>query len=200
MKRALKLHLTCCALQESQIAAFVVVCEQVGLKPMLIDLAHGEQKQQPIATGWLRGTLEEAKAEAMALGQWLARAGMAVRRVKIEAPVQGWERLSQPDQYFEWRGKLQLHDASALQHLCETHGARLSRNSLMGETGMRFVTLRSREPLAGFKTRMAALAGQLEREGWPLLKQDSELCLHDSRESLDDGWPGRRLTTPGLRA
>jgi hypothetical protein len=190
MKRALKLHLTCGVLQESQMAAFVVVCEQVGLKPMLIDLAHGEQKQQPIATGWLRGTLEEAKAEAMALGQWLARAGMAVRRVKIEASVQGWERLSQPDQYFEWRGKLLLHNASALQHLCETHGARLSRNSLMGETGMRFVTLRSREPLAGFKARVAALAGQLEREGWLPLKQDSEICLHDSRESLDDGWPG----------
>jgi len=187
-KSRLELHLTCGAMHAAQIPSFVEVCEQVGLKPLLIDLAHGEQKQQPMATTWLRGDLAEAKAEAMALAQWLARAGMAVLRVKVEAPIQGHECLSRPDEYFEWHGKLRMHDASALQHLCETHGARLSRNSLKDEADVRFVTLRSREPLDRFKARVAALAGQLEREGWPLLKQDTEICLHDSRESLDAGW------------
>ncbi len=189
-KSMLELHLTCGALHASQIPFFVSVCEQVGLKPLLIDLPHGEQKQQPMATAWLRGDLAYVKAEAMALAQWLARAGMAVLRVKVEAPLQGHESLSRPDEYFEWHGKLRLHDASALQHLCETHGARLSRNSLKGETDMRFVTLRSRDPLAVFRSRVSALAEQLERDGWPLLKQDAEICLHDSRESLDDGWLG----------
>ncbi|WP_395317799.1 hypothetical protein [Variovorax sp. UC74_104] len=188
LKGRLELHLTCGAMDAARIPSFVEVCEQVGLKPLLIDLAHGEQKQQPMATTWLRGDLAEAKAEAMALAQWLARAGMAVLRVKVEAPIQGHECLSRPGEYFEWHGKLRVHDASALQHLCETHGARLSRNSLKGETDVRFVTLRSREPLDGFRARVAALAGQLERQGWPLLKQETEICLLDSRESMDAGW------------
>ena len=187
-KGRLELHLTCGAMDAARIPSFVEVCEQVGLKPLLIDLAHGEQKQQPMATTWLRGDLAEAKAEAVALAQWLARAGMAVLRVKVEAPIQGHECLSRPDEYFEWHGKLRVHDASALQHLCERDGARLWRNSLKGQTDACFVTLRSREALDGFKARVAALADQLERQGWPLLKQETEICLLDSRESLDAGW------------
>lgn len=184
----LELHLTCGALQAAELPTFVAVCEQVGCRPLLIDLPHGRQKQQPMATARLRGDLEDAKAEAMALAQWLAGAGMAVVRVKVESPIEGHEQLQRPDQYFEWHGKLALHDAPALARLCEAHGARLSRNSLKGETDVRFVTLRSREPLAAFRARVSALADQLERGGWPLLKQASEFCLHDSRESLDAGW------------
>ena len=63
-----------------------------------------------------------------------------------------------------------------------------SRRIALATAVLFFVTLRSREPLDRFKARVAALAGQLEREGWPLLKQDTEICLHDSRESLDAGW------------
>lgn len=184
----LELHLTCGALQAAELPAFVAVCEQVGCRPLLIDLPHGHQKQQPMATAWLRGDLEDAKAEAMGLAQWLARAGMAVVRVKVESAIEGHEQLHRPDQYFEWHGKLALHDAPALARLCEAHGARLSRNSLKGDTNVRFVTLRSREPLAAFRARVSALADQLDRGGWPLLKQASEFCLHDSRESLDAGW------------
>jgi len=179
-KSRLELHLTCGAMHAAQIPSFVEVCEQVGLKPLLIDLAHGEQKQQPMATTWLRGDLAEAKAEAMALAQWLARAGMAVLRVKVEAPIESHESLEWPSQYFRWHGKLRLRDVSALQQLCEEHGARLSRDDIGDELDVHVVTLRSHEPLAGFKARVAALAAHLDREGWPLMKQHSQVCLHDS--------------------
>jgi hypothetical protein len=182
MKPMLELHLTCGALHASQIPFFVAACEQVGLRPLLID-HDGERKPQPSASAWLRADFEEAKAEAMALAQWLARAGMAVLGVKVDAPVQDCERLGRTGKYFEWRGKLrQLHDLSALQLLCEAHGAQLSRDNLRQEADTCFVTLRSREPLAAFRLRVAALGEQLERDGWPLLKQDSEICLHDSSE------------------
>lgn len=188
MRGMLELQLTCGALHESQIPLFVVLCEQIGLRPLLID--HGgngsgehRPQRQPSATAWLRADLEEAKAEAMALAQWLARAGMAVLGVKVDAAVQEADRLDRADQYFEWRGKLrQPGDLPALQRVCEAHGAWLSRDSLREEAGNCFVTLRSREPLAEFTSRVAALTGQLQRDGWPLLKQGSEICLHDSRE------------------
>ncbi|WP_295981280.1 hypothetical protein [uncultured Variovorax sp.] len=176
----LELHLTCGAMHATQIPSFVEVCEQVGLKPLLVDLPHGEQKQQPMATIWLRGDLADAKAEAMALAQWLAHAGMAVQRVKVEAPLEEHESLGRPGHYFRWNGKLRLRDTSALQPLCEAHGVRLSRDHIGDEPDVHFMTLRSHEPLAGFKARVAALAAHLEREGWPLMKQHSQICLHDS--------------------
>jgi hypothetical protein len=180
LKSRLELHLTCGAMHAAQIPSFVEVCEQVGLKPLLIDLADGEQKQQPMATTWLRGDLAEAKAEAMALAQWLARAGMAVLRVKVEAPLEEHDSLGRPGQYFRWHCKLRMRDASALQHLCEEHGARLSRDDIGDEADVHVVTLHSHEPLAGFRARVAALAAHLEREGWPLMRQQSQICMHDS--------------------
>jgi hypothetical protein len=207
MKGMLELQLVCGALREAEIPFFVALCEQVGLRPLLIDHHHphphhphhphdGQRRQQPSATAWLRADLEEAKAEAMALAQWLARAGMAVLGVKVDAPVR--EDLSlRPGQYFEWRGKLrQLHDVSALQRLCEAHGARLSRDSLRGEADTCFVTLRSRAPMAVFSERATALAAQLAHEGWPLLKQDAEICLHDSSELPDADWLAPYLLPP----
>jgi hypothetical protein len=187
MKSRLELHLTCDVPHESQIPFFVAVCEQIGLRPLLIDHHRdngGERNRQLSATAWLRADLEEAKAEAMALAQWLARAGMAVLGVKVDAPVQDADQLDCDGQYFEWRGKLrqQQCDMSALQQLCEAHGAQLSRDSLREEACTCFVTLRSCESLEEFTSRVSAVTGQLERDGWPVLKQDSEICLLDSRE------------------
>ncbi len=148
MKSRLELHLTCDVPHESQIPFSVAVCEQIGLRPLLIDHHRdngGERNRQLSATAWLRADLEEAKAEAMALAQWLARAGMAVLGVKVDAPVQDADQLDCDGQYFEWRGKLrqQQCDMSALQQLCEAHGAQLSRDSLREEACTCFVTLRS---------------------------------------------------------
>jgi hypothetical protein len=206
MKGMLELQLTCGALHDSQIPFFVATCEQVGLRPLLIDHHHPhphgvEQPQrQPSATAWLRADLEEARAEAMALAQWLAHAGMSVLDVKVDAPVQDFERLGRGSQdgcsgqYFEWRGTLrQPQDMAALQDLCKAHGAQLSRDSLRDAC---FVTLRSREPLAAFDARVQAIAAQLARDGWPLLKQHSEVCLHDSRELPKIDWLAPYLLRP----
>lgn len=209
MKPMLKLHLTCGALHASQIPFFVAVCEQAGLRPLLIDHHHhrsehdhahdgSERKQQPSAIAWLRADFEEAKAEAMALAQWLARAGMAVLGVKVDAQVHDADRLGRAGRYFEWRGKLrQLHDLSALQQLCEAHGAQLSRDSLHEEADTCFLTLRSHEPLDAFRLRVVVLCEQLHRDGWPLLAQDSEICLHDSREAPE--LPGADWLAPYLK-
>ena len=211
MKGMLELQLTCGALHDSQIPLFVATCEQVGLRPLLIDHhqphppPHGDEpgarpQRQPSATAWLRADLEEARAEAMALAQWLAHAGMAVLDVKVDAPVQDLERFGHGGgggghgQYFEWRGKLrQPNDMAALRALCKVHGAQLSRDNLRDTC---FVTLRSREPQAGFDARVEALAQQLAHGGWPLLKQHSEVCLHDSRELPNIDWLAPYLLPP----
>ena len=96
MKGMLELHLTCGTLHDGQISSFVALCEQVGLRPLLIDSHHGEPRRQPSAAAWLRADLEEAKAEAMALAQWLARAGMAVLGVKVDARVSDTQYLERP--------------------------------------------------------------------------------------------------------
>ena len=36
--------------------------------------------------------------------------------------------------------------------------------------------------LEAISARVQALTDQLAHDGWPLLKQDAEICLHDSRE------------------
>jgi hypothetical protein len=202
MSGMLELQLTCGALPEADIPFFVALCEQVGLRPLLIDHAHprdddGSRRQQPSAIAWLRADFEETMAEATALAQWLARAGMAVLGVKVDAPVHDAHSLLRAGQYFEWRGKLQqLHDLSALQRLCDAHGAQLSRDILRDEADTCFVTLRSREPLAAFRACVAALASQLAHEGWPLLRQDAEICLHDSRETPAADWLSPFLLPP----
>ena len=43
----------------------------------------------------------------------------------------------------------------------------------------------------------AFLAAQLVHEGWPLLKQDAEICLHDSSELPDADWLAPYLLPPG---
>jgi hypothetical protein len=201
MKGMLELQLTCGALHDSQIPFFIATCEQVGLRPLLIDHHHDAgQPRQPSATAWLRADLHEVRAEAMALAQWLARAGMAVLSVKVDAPVQDSGRFGQGvhgGQYFEWRGTLRRpQDMAALQAACKAHGAQLSRDSLSDARDTCFATLRSREPLAGFDARVAALTEHLAREGWPLLKQDSEVCLHDSREVPMVDWLAPYLLPP----
>lgn len=233
MKGMLELQLTCGALHDSQIPLFVATCEQVGLRPLLIDHHHPQPhphphahphahpdshghppggqppQRQPSATAWLRADLEEARAEAMALAQWLAHAGVAVLDVKVDAPVQDLERFGPSGthgehghhgyggyqgRYFEWRGKLrQPNEMAALQALCKVHGAQLSRDNLRDTC---FVTLRSREPQAGFDARVEALAQQLAHGGWPLLKQQSEVCLHDSRELPNIDWLAPYLLPP----
>jgi hypothetical protein len=49
MKGMLELQLTCGALHDSQIPLFVATCEQVGLRPLLIDHHHPQPHPHPHA-------------------------------------------------------------------------------------------------------------------------------------------------------
>jgi hypothetical protein len=59
---------------------------------------------------------------------------------------------------------------------------------LKGEVETRFVTLREYGGREVFEMRVRELVADLGREGWPVIKDVSELCVYDSNIELDKGW------------
>lgn len=149
----------------------------------------------------MSGTLEEARRDAAALAMAVRRAGMAVRRIKIEISIDhpGVPRdagsVRSGAGYFEHHVRLLLDDTAdltGLQLLVEPLAAHLSRNarrpSFEGRHE-RFVTQRCQGiscDEAG--QRLDALLGSLASVGVAVIGCDREYVVHDGRPGLDAGW------------
>jgi hypothetical protein len=170
--------------------AFRALCESLGVKCVLIELARGAHRSQPMTSSHHTGELPAVKREIEALRIQIEAAGFPVTRTKIEADVtnEGVDAAGEPGTYFEFHAKLQLPadaDLEALRARCEQHGAHLSRNEI--ERGARFVTLRVHD--AGRDAATAAFARVLESlAGYRIAATKAELTLYDSRVELDAGW------------
>ncbi|MEU9477795.1 hypothetical protein [Streptomyces sp. NPDC048191] len=167
-----------------------------GLKLTPIVLARGRMREQPMLT--LAGSASYAEQSARAAGTVAAlrSAGFAPVRVKTESVPWAPEVPDGPcggGQYFEHHVKLLLDAGTDLAELTDRvvpHGAHLSWNArrMRGDgRHERFVTQRCRGVADGEAGR--ALERLLaELGGLEVLCVEREFVLHDSDESVDDGW------------
>lgn len=192
---AFELHVTVAALRARQRSDFIHVCELLGAKPLLIELARGETQLQPMLSKIVFAQhLHEAITFAQQLTHELDSFGFSGVRQKLEVATVDLQYLSNCDAsviYFEWHARVPYQDVTALLALCEEHQAHLSLNAMANTDidktlKMRFLTLR-RNQWQEFCVATAALRQQL-RERWPIQKEISEACLFDSNLNLDHGW------------
>lgn len=190
-------HLTVETADAAQRTAFEALCTELEVKCILIELAAGVHRAQPMTSSHHRGAVAEVVAEIEALHARLARAGFAVVRVKLEAllnalpgPVAYPE--TDPYGYFEFHAKVRVDDPARLSLVCSTHGAHLSRNNRKPGSPERFVTLRVyNEARQTAEARFDALLAVLADAGYPPIGMKREYTVYDGRVELDAGWLDR---------
>ncbi|EMM4084601.1 hypothetical protein WAC87_002484 [Shigella flexneri] len=189
-----ELHLTIRLLNADEIAAFCHSCRQLSCKPLIIALPQGVYLTQPMASVRYSGRYDEAWALAFQLQTQFTERGFTLARIKIEVMP---DSLSVPvlltseggdAPYFEWHGKVDYRNTDALLAICRQHKAHLSQNSLKDEVHRRFISIRDASSESHIHKRVALLKQTLISGGWPLYKQQLELCLLDTTPSIDNGW------------
>ena len=191
-------HLTTHPLSAAESEAFADCCRQLGGKAVLIALPHGAHTQQPMLSFVCdEATWAAARQRMVRLADALAVRDFLIVRQKAEIPADCTTAFyrahpQHPVGYFEWHGKIRCDDEQipAYQALCARHNARLSANTLRGQSGKRFLTLRAHADCSGyqaFQQKITRLIADLPFSGC-LLKQHHEYCVYDSRIVLDAGW------------
>ncbi len=195
-------HLTVRADGPERREEFRRLCAALGVKCVLIELARGVSRSQPMTASYHRGALDKVLGEVEALHTRLWEGGFAVVRVKLEAvatnpgvPLTDEETAAWPEGYFEFHAKLRLPtgtDLEPLRALCVRHGAHLSRNARKREEGSdteRFVTLRVHGAGRGrASAAYEALLRDLADGGFPVVGQQREFTVFDGKADLDSGW------------
>lgn len=190
-----ELHLTSCDVVPAAIVRFSGVCEALGCKLLLVELARGQHCLQPMATAHTDESIKDliaAQRYAADLTQELDAHGFAIDRIKIESTLA--HREARVAIYFEWHCKVLLHDTDAVLSLCERHGAHLSRNAQRGGSLARFITLRQTNSgvdsrsLFEARVRLLLAAACVLSSICTPLKQQFEACLFDSNVAIDAGW------------
>ncbi len=182
---------------------FRQVCEQLAVKPVLIELSDGELPSQPMTGSYHRGTTQDVSREVAAIAKSLRNVGFPITRVKLEAvatndgiPESDTEaRAFPPGCYFEFHIKLSLTpntNYSTLGEVCNRFEARLSRNAFKQFAeghAERFVTLRTygvgRQSAFA---RLEELESALLSAGFVVVNRQREYSLFDSHVELDTGW------------
>jgi hypothetical protein len=196
-------HVTIEAANLAERARFQAVCQELGVKCVLIELPHGQTRSQPMTSTYHRGDLAAVVEEVAGLSRNLRQRGFTVTRLKLEAvasntgvPVSDEEaRGFPPGNYFEFHVKATLPegaDLAPLRALCHEHGAHLSSNALKREDdgrSQRFVTMRvygvGRETAT---ERFEGLVQQLRQRGYALSNTLREYTIYDSNIAVDAGW------------
>ncbi|MEO8700607.1 MAG: hypothetical protein ABI867_11215 [Kofleriaceae bacterium] len=182
-------HLTVDAATPERRAAFADACARLGVACVLIELAAGDHRAQPMTSSRHHGALAGVLVEIEALHSALAAHGFAPVRVKLEADASNpGVPIDDPAAYFEYHARLALPpdaDLEALRTLCLAAGAHLSHNER--SAGSRFVTLRVRDPVRA-PIAFAELVHILVAAGHTVASTKAEYTLHDDRLELDAGW------------
>ncbi|GAB4585158.1 hypothetical protein [Nocardia sp. IFM 10818] len=194
-------HLTVRGDTAARIDAFENYAAAHDLKFVHIVLDRGRVAQQPMITVRHSGSFETVRDAVEQLAARLSGDGFPVVRTKIEAtpwaegvPLSDAEALG-ARYYFEHHVKLLLSpatDIAALTALAVTHSAHLSANARRTRPdghAERFVTQRCRR--VGDATAAAhleTLMSALRADAYEILSAEREFVVHDSDESIDDGW------------
>lgn len=187
-------HLTLSDFPLASVKHLESFCEKHKAKALWIELERGDSPQQPMLNKVITAeNFDIALNEAKQLTTLLNEEVHPVNRVKIEIPFVSLEAYHQssanaPVLYHEWHGKIDLNNKEELLEVCLKHKAHLSRNALKNQQNLRFVTLRTYAAASDFRHRVLQLQTDLRHGNWPLLKEQYETCVYDSKVALDNGW------------
>jgi hypothetical protein len=188
-----EIHITTDHLSLSRQTDFVDFCTTQSAKPLMIELAKGDYIHQPMFSKVIYAAhFDHILAAATEISHTMNGLEFPVKRLKIEVSSEDADLLknhsSNFDHYFEWHCKLNYEQMDQLLTLCEEHGVHLSLNSLRNESTIRFITLREFGTKQQFEERITALTADLVKGHWKILKQQSEYCIYDNNNFLDNGW------------
>lgn len=189
-----EVHITVNAIEQQDIPDFVEFCQTIEAKPIIIELEKGIIAQQPMISKVYRNIEKHTlKNELIDLLQDFKTSIYAVNRVKVEVPLffikEGLlEFPSYKGQYFEWHGKVKYEDLETLKQKIKYLDVHLSRNSLKGQSNLRFLTKRTFWSKDHFINNVTETKDALARNEIELVKEEYEYCIYDSNKSIDKGW------------
>ncbi len=188
-----EIHITTESLASNRITDFIYFCGSQEAKPLLIELSKGDCIHQPMLSKIIyERSIEAALVNATELSNLIHNHNFKVKRLKIEVPSEHSELVlnnnSNFDAYFEMHCKVNFINAQHLLQLCDKHKVHLSLNALKNQANTRFITLREFGTKQKFEQRIVSLTNDLKKDNWIILKQESEYCIYDDNNFLDNGW------------
>lgn len=188
-----EIHITTDSLTLNRQTEFIDFCVTKDAKPLMIELAKGEFINQPMFSKVVySNNFDNILLIATDISKSLNFQNFSVKRLKIEIPSGNSELFenysTRFNKYFEWHCKIHYTKTDKLLVLCEKHKVHLSLNSLSNESNIRFITLREFGTKLEFEHRIMALSNDLQNGSWTILKQQSEYCIYDNNDFLDNGW------------
>ncbi len=182
---------------------FDLLCQNLNLKCVFIELPKGTTRSHPMTASYHHGTFKDVLQKINQIAQNIVNADFKITRIKIEAmvsnqdiPILDIEAQKLPkSNYFEFHVKAILsadQNLEVLKKYCLQHDAHLSANAfkkLVNGRQQRFITMRVYR--VGYKTaqkRFDNLLGLLKAKGFKLSQQQREYTVYDSNLNLDAGW------------
>jgi hypothetical protein len=182
---------------------FDLLCQNLNLKCVFIELPKGTTRSHPMTASYHHGTFKDVLQKINQIAQNIVNADFKITRIKIEAmvsnqdiPILDIEAQKLPkSNYFEFHVKAILsadQNLEVLKKYCLQHNAHLSANAfkkLVNGRQQRFITMRVYG--VGYKTaqkRFDNLLGLLKAKGFKLSQQQREYTVYDSNLNLDAGW------------
>jgi hypothetical protein len=184
-----ELHLTTRPIAADNLPAFIELCKGVGATALIVELAHGRHRVQPMLTLKCDRPRGELSGGVDHLATQMDAHGYEVIRCKVEVDLaETGPAILDNAAYLEWHGRsiVLAEELVDLSDLCAVHDGHLSRNTLH-ETNRRYITLRAADH-ASLAEKVRGLVAALSRGGWTVEKQRWESVLHDSNILLDHGW------------
>jgi hypothetical protein len=166
------------------------LCANLGIKPLLIELACGTYRRQLMCAALHNGTGHTARRYADWLVESVHEAGFEILRVKLEQPLTD----AQPGDiiaYLETHLKLLLvNEEIPLLNQLAGNDLYISR-SLLGSTSNRskwYLTQRTygidpKQSELIFKATLSAIGTRL-----PIVKMEMEAVIFDTNPAVDSGW------------
>lgn len=188
-----EIHLTTSRISEKEIPKFEKFCQDINVKPILIELSSGIHSQQPMISKVIRISDENSLIEEVeAIELKFEKMNYRIIRRKIEVPYWHLEEsksfFKESKKYLEWHGKISIDRNQLIKDVLIKYGAHLSKNSLKSDPNRKFLTMRSEEDISDFKSKIDRLKIDLSAQGISIFKEELEYCIFDSYVSLDEGW------------
>lgn len=188
-----EIHITVDA--ASSLNNFTRDCHAMGVKPIVLDLYVDDQPIGDVMTSsTMRGSLDDALAEARSQSEGLTALGYRVLREKIETvPWHPAAKVHSPEGYFE------THFAFAtvgddLRAYCAMKGIHLSRNKMkIGAKASLMGTYRRHCTRGEFDQDYQDILREITARGFNLTKEpEIEYSIYDTKETHDSMWINQR--------
>jgi hypothetical protein len=189
--------------QPNKLVLFDQICQQLGGKTIVIQLANGKTPTQPMISKNFKGDANLVLSQINALHQEIAK-HFPIVRLKVETSTfnaglpETTEEAARlpPSCYFEFHVKMQLekdHDLDQLRTLLAPYHSYVSENTLEEDESdnlwaYRFATQRFRLGKPAAEAHLSALLTFLKTQHITVKKVNREFNIFDSNADLDAGW------------